>query len=61
MVDISGNGWEGNVIGFKQNGVIVGTFGENFTWGSSSGPVSVLLRGDIETKIVVKKLGRSTN
>lgn len=53
LVDSYGDGWNGAVIGFKQNGIIVGTFGDAFTTGSIFGPISVDLEEDIETQIVV--------
>ena len=60
LVDSYGDGWDGTVLGFKQNGEIVGTFGQGFTSGGSFGPVSVSLIHDIETEIVVVTLGSFT-
>ena len=45
MVDSYGDGWEGTVLGLKQNGMVVGTFGENFTSGSTSGPITITVQG----------------
>ena len=30
MTDSLGDGWSGNILVIRQNGVIVGTFGANF-------------------------------
>lgn len=45
MTDSSGDGWEGNVLGIKQDGAMVGTFGSAFTSGGSSGPVLITVKG----------------
>lgn len=39
MTDSWGDGWNGNSIGFKQNGNITGTFGSDFSNGHNFGPV----------------------
>lgn len=57
MTDSYGDGWSGNVIGIKQNNTIVGTFGNSFTTGSSSGPVYIAVQGNREAQIVVTTLG----
>ena len=41
MTDSFGDGWNNNIISLKQNNSIVGTFDENFTNGSSSGPIYI--------------------
>lgn len=61
LVDSYGDGWNGAIIGFKQNGVIVGTFGDAFTTGSTFGPISVDLEEDVETQIVVVNYGGSNH
>jgi hypothetical protein len=61
MTDSGSNGWESNVIAFRQNNTLVGTFGDAFTSGSSSGPLSFSLISNIPTQIVLKKLGNKTN
>lgn len=38
MMDSGGDGWYGNVVGIRQNGTIIATFGSNFTAGSTKGP-----------------------
>lgn len=35
MKNINSRGWNGNVLGLRQNGVIIAKFGENFTDGGS--------------------------
>jgi hypothetical protein len=47
MSDSYGDGWNGNILGFMQNKVVVGTFGSNFTKGSSSGPVKVTINSKV--------------
>ena len=49
MSDSFGNGWNGNVFGFRQNGTIVGTFGNGFTSGRTFGPLNVTIPGNITT------------
>ena len=57
MSDSQGDGWNGNIFGFKQNGGIVATFGNKFTSGRSFGPVTVAIPGNILTQIVVVQYG----
>ena len=61
MTDSFGDGWKSNVLGIRQNNAIVGHFGNIFTTGSSSGPVSVIVQGNLSTQIVVVTLGTKTN
>lgn len=61
MTDSFGDGWEGTVLGIKQNDTIVGTFGNGFTSGGSSGPVYIVVQGNLETQVVVTTLGSWTN
>lgn len=64
MTDSVGDGWNGNILGFKQlneNNAVVGTFGESFTSGASSGPVSVTILGNFQTQIFVFSLGTKTD
>jgi hypothetical protein len=60
MTDSGSNGWDSNVLAFRQNGIFVGTFGDAFTRGNSSGPLSFALISNIPTQIVVKKLASRT-
>ena len=60
MTDTTSNGWNGNVLAIKQNNAIVGTFGENFTTGNSSGPVYIFVQGNLLTQVVVVQQGYST-
>ncbi len=53
MTDSAENGWGGNIIGFKQNGVIVGQFGQNFTSGKNYGPIKINLNSNYQTQIMV--------
>ena len=61
MSDSASNGWNFNALGIQQNGVIVSTFGKNFTSGGSSGPVSITVQGDVSTQIVFASLSVNTN
>lgn len=47
MTDAYGDGWNGNVLAIKQSGAVVGTFGSAFTSGSTSGPVYIVVQGNI--------------
>jgi hypothetical protein len=49
MTDSYGDGWNNNIFGFKQNGVIVATFGKEFTSGKTYGPVNVAIVGQLQT------------
>jgi hypothetical protein len=60
-VDSFGDGWNGNVLGFKQNGVIVATFGTGFITGTSYGPEYAGLCDNMFTEIVVVTLGSYQN
>ena len=31
MTDYYGDGWNDNILGLRQNGVVIGTFGKDFT------------------------------
>lgn len=57
MTDSFGDGWNGNVIGIRQNNTIVATFGGSFTSGSAAGPILIQIYGRTETRIVVSQLG----
>jgi hypothetical protein len=60
MTDSFADGWEGTILGIRQNGVVKGTFGNGFTSGSSSGPVSFKLDIGVEAQIIVTQLGNWT-
>jgi hypothetical protein len=60
MSDTSGDGWNNIILGFKQDGVIVATFGNDFTTGKSNGPINVRIPGNKNTQIVVSKYGTYT-
>lgn len=49
MSDSGSNGWNGNIVGLRQNGAIFWQFGSNFTSGSSLGPLNVTINGRIKT------------
>lgn len=60
MNDSFGDGWNGNIFGFKQNNIIIGSFGNNFTTGKTFGPVNVTLPSLVQTQIVVVQFGNWT-
>ena len=47
MTDSWGDGWNGNILGIKQNGTIIGTFGGGFSAGSSYGPAYITVQNNI--------------
>lgn len=53
MTDSYGDGWNGNVLGIRQNGSVIGTFGAGFTSGSSSGPLLITVAADLLAQIFV--------
>jgi hypothetical protein len=57
LFDSWGDGWDGTVLGFKQHGALVATFGEDFTSGTAFGPINAPLCPDLETEIVVVNYG----
>lgn len=61
MVDSYGDGWQGSVLAVRQNNVIVGTFGSNFTTGTSNGPVIINVIGNQEIQIILSNLGADTH
>ena len=61
MTDSFGDGWNGNVFGFRQNSAIAATFGDTFTTGTTSGPLYITVAKNINTQIVLTKLGSRTN
>lgn len=46
-------GWQGNILGIKQNGSIVGVFGGAAQSGSSFPPVYFTVQGDLQVEVVV--------
>jgi hypothetical protein len=61
MSSRSGNGWGGNILGFKQNNVVVATFGSNFTYGASSDSFQITIKSNVTTQIVVVQRGNFTS
>ena len=61
MTDSGSDGWNGNVFGLSQDLIITSTFGGTFTAGSSSGPVYATVAKNLNTQIVLTKLGSKTN
>ena len=61
MTDTFGDGWNSNILGFKQNGTVFATFGQTFTSGKTSGPIQITMPNQITTSIVVVQKGSWTN
>lgn len=61
LLDSWGDGWSGNTIALKQNGTVVGSFGENFTTGHQYGPVEIVVRRGVDMQVVVGVFGSWTN
>ena len=61
MSDSYGDGWNGNVLGIRQNNSIVGTFGSTFVSGYSTSPVDIVVQGNLRTQIIVNTLGSYTS
>ena len=57
----SSNGWNGNTLGLNQNGVVVASFGGNFTSGAKFERILATITNTSQTTIVVVKLGTVTN
>ena len=49
MTDSYGDGWNSNILGIRQNGTIVGYFGNQFISGFSNGPLEIYVLGDLIT------------
>lgn len=60
LTDSFGDGWNGNVFGFRQNKTIVRKFGKAFTAGSSDGPLYITIFKNLKAQIVVTTLGTKT-
>jgi len=56
MTDTYGDGWDGTVIGLRQSGILVGTFGSSFTAGNSATATVALCPG-LLTEIVLVTAG----
>ena len=61
LTDSVGDGWNGNIFGFRQNKTIVGTFGGAFTSGSSSGPLYITVAKKLNAQLTLTTLGTKTN
>lgn len=59
MTDSFGDGWNGNVLAIRQNSTNY-LFGDAFTTGKSSGPVSITLNANMQATIQVSTLSVKT-
>jgi hypothetical protein len=57
MIDTFGDGWNSNVFGIEQNGIVVATFGAGFTTGTSFGPETISLCDNFPSSVVVVTMG----
>ena len=57
LEDDYGDGWNGAVIGFRQNGILIATFGEDFDDGFNLGPFDVALCQGLSTEIFAFEAG----
>lgn len=49
MTDTKGDGWNGNIFAFKQDNIIVASFGSGFTNGSSYPSQTVRIKDNVIT------------
>ena len=61
LVDSYGDGWNSHVLAIKQNNSIIGTFGESFVTGSSSGPFFINVLGDLNAQVIVSQFGTKSD
>ena len=61
MTSQNGGGWGGNILGFKQNNVVVATFGQSFIDGPSSAPLKLAINSNVTTQIVLVQKGNFTS
>jgi hypothetical protein len=47
MTDSFGDGWNGNILAFRQNGQVVAKFGDTFTTGFSVAPINFTINGKL--------------
>ena len=56
MSDSYGDGWEGTVIGIRQNGIVTSTFGNQFNSGTNYGPVFINVKKNVSAELVVTQI-----
>lgn len=61
MTDSYGDGWNGNIIGIRQNNYIVATFGNDFKTGKTFGPSNITISANFNAEIVVAQKGSYTS
>lgn len=63
LSDSYGDGWNSNILGFMQNDVVIATFGSNFLFGKSPvpNPINITIPNNLQTQIVVVRLGYYSN
>lgn len=61
MTDSGSNGWNSNVLAIMQNNNLLGLVGNYFTAGASSGPISIIVQGNLPVSVTVNQLGTKTN
>jgi len=60
MTDSFGDGWNANYLAIKQNNTLVGYFGNQFTSGSSSGPITIIVAGNMNVQVIAYSVGAYT-
>lgn len=61
MSDSFGDGWNGYVMGVRQQNSIITVFGEEFKSGSEQGPIDIEIKSGVETEIVVAVVGKNSH
>jgi 6-phosphogluconolactonase (cycloisomerase 2 family) len=59
LTDSSGNGWNGNVLAFKQDGILT-SFGEQFIYGDKYGPRQIAFKKNLMVSVYSYILGKNT-
>lgn len=59
MIDSWGDGWNGNILAFKQNTSRI-TFGEEMSYVRTVGPIKVTFRRFVNTTVTVYVIGSWT-
>lgn len=60
MESTSERGWEGNILGVRQNNTLISQFGDQFESGLTSKPITITINSMIQTQIIVVQAGNST-
>ena len=61
MESTSNRGWQGNILGIRQNNTLISEFGDQFESGLTYRPITVTINSRVEVQIVVIQEGNSTD